>query len=105
MSSMVHTGVAIEPVKGEVLISEKEFPICELPEEQRAKEDWCFTRAIVDVSAFKAHLREMPPETWEDFSIKENVSIRRPAHDAWGVKKIIFTFCDDFLQKVRPMLP
>lgn len=28
------------------------------------------------------------------------MQITRPAHDAWGIKKIIFTFCDDFLLKV-----
>ena len=29
-----------------------------------------------------------------------NALLKRPAHDAWGIKKIVFVFCDDFLQKV-----
>ena len=29
-----------------------------------------------------------------------NVKLTRPAHDAWGIKKIVFNFCDDFLTKV-----
>lgn len=28
-----------------------------------------------------------------------NVSICRPSHDAWGIHKIVFLFCDDFLQR------
>ena len=36
----------------------------------------------------------------EDEHQEGNAKITRPAHDAWGIKKIIFTFCDDFLLKV-----
>ena len=32
-------------------------------------------------------------------SISGNVKMTRPAHDAWGIKKITFNFCDDFLLK------
>ena len=28
------------------------------------------------------------------------MKLTRPAHDAWGIKKIVFNFCDDFLLKV-----
>jgi len=90
----------VVPPLGEVLVSDKLMPVCERSVDEQAARPWCFTRAQVDVSAFKMHLRQMPPDTWEDYSLKENVRIRRPAHDAWGIKKLIFTFCDDFLQKV-----
>ena len=33
----------------------------------------------------------------------QNVSITRPSHDAWGIKKIVLIFCDDFLQRVYEM--
>ena len=33
--------------------------------------------------------------------ISGNVKMTRPAHDAWGIKKITFNFCDDFLLKGR----
>uniref|UniRef100_A0A7S1YTR1 Aspartyl/asparaginy/proline hydroxylase domain-containing protein n=1 Tax=Ditylum brightwellii TaxID=49249 RepID=A0A7S1YTR1_9STRA len=32
-----------------------------------------------------------------------NVQITRPAHDAWGIKKIALIFCDDFLHNVYEM--
>jgi len=28
------------------------------------------------------------------------VSITRPSHDSWGIKKIIFLFCDDFCSRI-----
>ena len=31
---------------------------------------------------------------------KNNVHVVRPSHDAWGIKKIVLIFCDDFLQTV-----
>jgi hypothetical protein len=37
---------------------------------------------------------------WDDDSQDGNVKLMRPAHDRWGIKKIVFTFCDDFLLKV-----
>jgi hypothetical protein len=30
----------------------------------------------------------------------ENVSITRPSHDAWGIKKVVLLFCDDFSHRV-----
>lgn len=29
---------------------------------------------------------------------QQNVSVCRPSHDQWGIGKIVFIFCDDFLQ-------
>ncbi|CAM9852912.1 unnamed protein product, partial [Choristocarpus tenellus] len=31
---------------------------------------------------------------------RSNVRIVRPAHDQWGILKIVFVFCDDYLKKV-----
>lgn len=89
------------PPDGEVLLSQKKVPICTMTEEKSDNSPWCFTRAKVDVSAFKAELATLPPDDWDSYSAEHNVVLHRPAHDAWGIKKIIFTFCDDFLQKVR----
>ncbi|KAL7426009.1 hypothetical protein ACHAXH_000406, partial [Discostella pseudostelligera] len=36
----------------------------------------------------------------EDNAAVNNVSITRPSHDAWGIKKIVLIFCDDFLQTI-----
>ena len=61
----------------------------------------CVTRAQIDVTAFKEHLLNLPAQMWDDASQEEgNVKLMRPAHDKWGIKKIVFTFCDDFLLKV-----
>jgi len=41
---------------------------------------------------------------WDPKTAKEkNVHIKRPSHDAWGIKKIVLIFCDDFLQRVYEM--
>jgi hypothetical protein len=88
------------PPPGEaVMLSDKKRPICESLDEQYGP--LCITRAKVDVSAFKQFLHSLPPETWEDEGAgSTNVQLMRPAHDKWGIKKIIFTFCDDFMLKV-----
>lgn len=62
--------------------------------------DFAFTRGMIDVSGWKSTLSSLPSNVWEDEEQEGNVKLTRPAHDAWGIKKIIFTFCDDFLQKV-----
>lgn len=36
----------------------------------------------------------------EDNAAINNVSITRPSHDAWGIKKIVLVFCDDFLHTI-----
>eukprot|EP00814_Leptocylindrus_danicus_P009820 CAMPEP_0116015152 /NCGR_PEP_ID=MMETSP0321-20121206/6672_1 /TAXON_ID=163516 /ORGANISM="Leptocylindrus danicus var. danicus, Strain B650" /LENGTH=697 /DNA_ID=CAMNT_0003484879 /DNA_START=77 /DNA_END=2173 /DNA_ORIENTATION=- len=39
----------------------------------------------------------------EETAAKENVHIVRPSHDAWGIKKLVLMFSDDFLQTVYEM--
>ncbi|KAL3817461.1 hypothetical protein ACHAXA_001468 [Cyclostephanos tholiformis] len=36
----------------------------------------------------------------ERYAMTNNVRLTRPSHDAWGIKKIILVFCDDFLNTV-----
>lgn len=36
----------------------------------------------------------------EQNASQNNVKITRPSHDAWGIKKIILIFCDDFLHTI-----
>ncbi len=41
---------------------------------------------------------------WDEVNaVKNNVHVCRPSHDAWGIKKIVLIFCDDFLQRVYEM--
>ncbi len=88
---------AIIPPNGIVPLSEKLTAICE-----RDKFDphYVYTRGIVDVSGLKNKLASLPADVWDDQNQEGNVRLTRPAHDAWGIKKIIFNFCDDFLMKV-----
>lgn len=42
-----------------------------------------------------------PSNLWDDSNvIANNVWVTRPSHDAWGIKKIVLIFCDDFLRDV-----
>lgn len=41
---------------------------------------------------------------WDEVNAAvNNVHVIRPSHDAWGIKKIVLIFCDDFLQTVYEM--
>ena len=86
------------PPSGSVPLLAKQQPVCE--KTPPFDEFHAFTRAVVDVSEFRTFLSSVGTEVWDDETQEGNVRLVRPAHDAWGVKKIIFTFCDDFLQKV-----
>ena len=89
----------IVPPMGYCPLSDKQVPLCQ--RELRENEALAYTYCQLDTSAFKKFLLEQPAEVWEDdYHAETNVKLTRPAHDAWGVKKIMFTFCDDYLQKV-----
>ena len=45
--------------------------------------------------------KSSPTNLWNEQNASlHNVKITRPSHDAWGIKKIILVFCDDFLSTV-----
>ena len=93
------TTFCVIPPSGMCPLEDKLVPLCE--RSLKEGEAMAYTRAEVDVSAFKNFLLDSNPEIWEDaYHAKENVALTRPAHDAWGIKKIVFTFCDDFMLKV-----
>eukprot|EP01041_Mallomonas_annulata_P007602 gene7602-15576_t len=98
MSDFVKNNDIIIPPSGKVELSDKVCPVCERTGE--LDPFWAYTRAHVDVSAFKKKLASLPKETWEDDGQVDNVKVVRPSHDQWGIQKIIFTFCDDFLLRV-----
>jgi len=89
----------IVPPIGRVPLSAKEVPL--YTRDLGENEAMAYTVAQLDVSAFKKHLLAAPAHVWDDdYADKHNLKLTRPAHDAWGIKKIMFTFCDDYLQKV-----
>jgi hypothetical protein len=86
------------PPNGSISLDEKLIPIFE--KEIPPEYPLIVTRKEIDITAFKQKLLSLPPEVWEDENQVGNVRLTRPAHDKWGIKKIVFTFCDDFLLKV-----
>ena len=72
------------------------------------------TRGIVDMTKLKSLVRaghDTPitkspakPTMWDEaMASKENVLVTRRSHDAWGIKKIVLMFCDDFIQTIYEM--
>jgi hypothetical protein len=104
----------VVPPFGTVDLADKQVPICSMFPAKGDKTTpissrfitlddlppLCVTRAQLDVTAFREHLLSLPDQMWEDDFQEGNVKLMRPAHDKWGIKKIVFTFCDDFLLKV-----
>lgn len=93
----INDEISVPPL-GIVPLTSKLGPVCN--RNYNSDEPLAVTRAVVNVSGFKDMLLSLPRHIWDDEDQDGNVQIVRPAHDAWGIKKIIFTFCDDFLQKV-----
>ena len=51
-------------------------------------------RPLVDLLASKGQ------QVWSpELQSQTNVPFTRPAHDRWGVGKVMFIHCDDFLQR------
>ena len=86
------------PPAGMVPLTSKQQPVHTKP--QPFDDYHAFTRAVVDIEEFRSFIKSLPARVWDDETQEGNVKLIRPAHDAWGVKKIIFSFCDDFLTKI-----
>lgn len=90
--------IKVTPPPGIIHLSDKAKPLCELS--TPLEREFCVTRGQIDVSAWRSRLDSLPEDFWKDENQTGNVKLIRPAHDAWGIEKIVFTFCDDFLQRV-----
>lgn len=86
------------PVPGIIDLSEKSKPLCDW--DPPFNGNCCVTRGLVDISNWRKQLATLAEDFWLDENQKGNVRLIRPAHDAWGIQKIVFTFCDDYLQRV-----
>lgn len=92
---------AFAPPPGEVLLADKLTPLHEWEDKAAAeKKELVFLRGTIDIAPFKEKIKNLPPEMWNDEEQEGNVKLKRPSHDAWGIKKIVFNFCDDFIMKV-----
>lgn len=86
------------PPPGIITLDQKQDPIS--LREIRPDYPLIVTRDEIDITPFKQKLLSLPSEVWDDENQDGNVKLTRPAHDKWGIKKIVFTFCDDFMMKV-----
>jgi NAD-dependent dihydropyrimidine dehydrogenase PreA subunit len=88
----------ITPSEGFISLEDKRFPLCGLSQPYQGP--IVVTRGCIDIQSWKNKLNSLPEGFWDEEHQVGNVKLTRPAHDAWGIQKIIFTFCDDFLMKV-----
>ncbi|KAF1775758.1 Isopenicillin N synthase-like [Phytophthora cactorum] len=54
----------------------------------------------IDISLLQERIRAGGSELWDPANQEDNVPVRRAGHDTWGIGKVVFIFCDDYLQKV-----
>ncbi|KAF1332322.1 Glucosamine 3-sulfotransferase 1, partial [Globisporangium splendens] len=54
----------------------------------------------VDVSKLQQRITAAGPQLWDPAHQKANVPIQRAGHDKWGIGKVVFIFCDDYIRKV-----
>jgi hypothetical protein len=123
---LVEAGMPCAPRQelGEIPSQDKEQPTNDSPDGEEKKErdplinPICFTtRGSIDVTQIQNLVREgynltyptedgqkpplSPHNLWDPRNAaKNNVSVTRPSHDAWGIKKIALLFCDDFNTKI-----
>ncbi|KAJ8598505.1 hypothetical protein CTAYLR_001374 [Chrysophaeum taylorii] len=87
------------PPEGWVEWADKKVPV----EEAAASPGgapYVFRRGACDVEGLCAAIATPEDDVWsEDFARRRNVLIERPSHDAWGIRKLCFAFCDDFLER------
>lgn len=86
------------PLPGIIPLTQKTRPTCEIPQEEGVP--YVVTRGMVSVEPWKQKFSKLSEEFWDDEHQVGNVKLTRPAHDAWGIQKIVFVFCDDFLQRI-----
>lgn len=87
------------PPAGEACFDDKQAPT----EQGHAtsSDTFCFLRGSSDVARLKARLEKDDAFVWSDaYAEEHNVTLARPSHDGWGIRKLAFVFCDDFLHRV-----
>jgi len=89
------------PPTGQIRLTDKAIPSCDLHPDVAQRMTWCVTRADVDCTLLLQKLEREGPSVWEEaVQRRQNVWLSRSAHDAWGIQKIAFVFCDDFMRRV-----
>lgn len=86
------------PPPGIIPLTQKTRPTCEVPLEVEVP--YVVTRGSISVEPWKQKFSKFTEDFWDDENQVGNVRLTRPAHDAWGIQKIVFVFCDDYLQRI-----
>jgi len=90
----------IVPPSGIITLSQKIAPTCTLDSETAYSTPICVLRGTYDSSALKQKILMADNKIWESTGQQTNVFLKRPAHDEWGIGKIVFIYCDDFIKRV-----
>lgn len=78
----------------------KAVPVSTLSEEERKSIPIINDHGQVDIQPILDLFASAPKELWnEEFQMKDNTHMIRPAHDKWGIGKIVLTFCDDYFSR------
>lgn len=85
--------------EGPILLErDKARPVCQLQAEQRDVTPVVHHMGTVDISPILAKFASAHPQLWDPaYQATQNVHMIRPAHDNWGIGKIVLTFCDDYM--------
>ncbi|RLN06617.1 hypothetical protein BBJ28_00002816 [Nothophytophthora sp. Chile5] len=79
----------------------KKVPMAELDEEVAKHYAMVVPRqSNVDISLLQERILAGGRELWDPVNQTDNVPIRRAGHDTWGIGKVVFIFCDDYIKNV-----
>ncbi|KAG7401102.1 hypothetical protein PHYBOEH_002985 [Phytophthora boehmeriae] len=85
----------------QVPLEHKKVPLQELPLD--VAKDLAMVVPVqtnIDISLLQKRILDEGRALWDPKTQVENVPVRRAGHDTWGIGKVVFVFCDDYLQKV-----
>ena len=89
----------LDPPLGIVTLDNKKKPVKD--RKIIDNEYMIYKRESININNFKEFLLNHQENIWdEEYHQKNNIKMNRPFHDNWNIKKIMFIWSDDFLQKV-----
>ncbi|TMW63626.1 hypothetical protein Poli38472_002567 [Pythium oligandrum] len=85
----------------EIPLTQKQVPLCEVDPVVAGEYPIVIERQQhIDISGLQKRILEGGEQLWDPAHQKDNVPIQRAGHDKWGIGKVVFIFCDDYISKV-----
>ncbi|KAJ0407958.1 hypothetical protein ATCC90586_001986 [Pythium insidiosum] len=85
----------------EIPLDQKQVPMSELDPAISSQFEIVVERQRdIDISGLQRRILEGGEQLWDPAHQRDNVPIQRAGHDKWGIGKVVFIFCDDFISKV-----